>query len=123
MTVSKAEVLFTYEMGEIEEELIPSEWDLHIYTSRYEEPSTILGLSNGTPLYKCVYALGDVDRNGKLEPMDELNMLVYVNGTVVSDGSLDAAAFELAADVNFDGKVTVEDVQIVNNVLLNLGTF
>ena len=113
---------------------IGSEYALHCYTSSsISSPSASIGwkVEDGDKtrdyaLVKCVYALGDVDRNGFVDTIDTLNITKNINhllfeaslnSTTVAS-SYNEAAFNLAADVNLDETVDMKDVEEINKYIL-----
>lgn len=118
--------LFTYSLTGFESnDAVNCEYDIHCYTSSNSNyPSTHLTTNTtGGSLEKCIYALGDVDRDGDLDADDSTAVLSYVvRMTAVSPGresyaDLDRIAFELAGDFNQDGDVDILDVTAINNAL------
>ncbi|MDE7094219.1 MAG: hypothetical protein K2O52_04840, partial [Oscillospiraceae bacterium] len=108
-----------------------SEDALHRYTSYdINNPSDRIDWKSGdgknyNPV-KCVYALGDVDRSGFVEPKDTLDIIKNIqhvlfeastNSTTVAS-SYNEAAFNLAADVNLDKSVDMKDVEEINKFIM-----
>ena len=113
---------------------IDSEYALHCYTSSsISNPSDNITWEvknekekRNYGLVKCIYALGDVDRNGFVDPTDTLNITKNIqhllfeaslNSTTVAS-SYNEAAFNLAADVNLDRTVDMKDVEEINKYIL-----
>lgn len=116
--------LFRYKLDNISS--VSTEKALHRYTSYdFGSPTTTLQTTDEfTTLYKCIFALGDVDRNGILDSTDSELVLKYAikNMAAASDRSeaqaaYDQIAFEMAGDFNQDGKVTVADSLAINKAL------
>ncbi|MDE6776777.1 MAG: hypothetical protein K2J25_02470 [Oscillospiraceae bacterium] len=108
---------------------IRSEYALHCYTSNnVNNPSDTIyvELGNTYGLVKCVYALGDVDRNGFVEPKDTLDVMKNINGlfeknatnSIRGANSYDEAAFNLAADVDLNGVVNMTDIEEMNKFIM-----
>ncbi|MBD5142654.1 MAG: hypothetical protein HDT22_03475 [Ruminococcus sp.] len=111
---------------------VSSEYGIHCYTSsNIKSPSDkIEGYNSKKTEYynfvKCIYALGDVDRNGVVDTIDTLNITKNINhllfeasmnSTTVAS-SYNEAAFNLAADVNLDETVNMKDVEEINKYIL-----
>ena len=61
------------------------------------------------------FLCGDVDGDGKIDSLDKVTMIGYVNGGNVEINLK-------AADLNLDGKVDSQDVQILTNYIAGLVT-
>ncbi len=61
-----------------------------------------------------IYGLGDVDNDGVLEAQDLIDLVKYIQNS--------AASYNVAADINQDGVIDVEDYQLLNRVIL-LGSY
>lgn len=110
--------LFTYSLSGVENNAaVNSEYNLHQMTSASTtSPSSILATNTGDSLKKCVYALGDVDRDGDVDDEDVkavqtylLNLAYAAPGRSSEDSVYDKIAFELAADFNQDGTISIFD--------------
>lgn len=101
-------------------------------SQQYSNPSDYLFASdpNGSPdpthpLYtfkKCVYSLGDLDRDGDVDSTDSLLLTAYLDGIYFSGSHLNETAFRLAADTNADGVVDSSDLIKLNQFLLGMTT-
>ena len=105
-----------------------SEQALHCATSKYSySPSINIENTAGyeCQLKKCLYSIGDVDRNGFVEPADSLAIGICAQGgydgnskTPKNASSYNELAFNLAADVNDDNVIDMADVELVNKHIL-----
>lgn len=109
---------------------VDSEVDYHFYTSRSPvAPSSDIFTSKGSiVLQKCIYSLGDVDRDGDVDVDDVQSVMAYVAGLreIPGDRSdaeayYDEMAFRLAADFNESGTVEWSDVSAMNSYFRQLG--
>lgn len=104
---------------------INSEYALHCYTSSNPSNPSADCSNEGYELKKCVYALGDIDRSGRVDATDSLEVTKFAQGfygsttkkTEQSD-SYNEAAFKLVADVDSNGTVDLEDAQQITNYVL-----
>lgn len=110
--------LFTYSLSGVENNTaVNSEYNLHQMTSASTtSPSSILVTNTGDSMKKCVYALGDVDRDGDVDSEDVQAVQTYLLGLAYpdfgrnsEDSIYDQIAFELAADFNQDGTISIFD--------------
>lgn len=124
--------LFRYDLTKFSGNLVvPSELMLHRYTSRYaNNPSTMLDSTDDATIYKIVFSLGDLDRDGDVDYTDKQILMQYCANVTSANPSrtstqqeLDTVAFKLAADVDEDGDVTVLDAVYLNNYLSNSTNF
>ena len=107
-----------------------SEENLHLYTSSSANGDTKITSSNpNNKLTKCIYAMGDVDKNGHVNSTDSLCIQKRYLDLVDADPSrtaneqeIDLCAFDLAADVDHDYSVTLLDVALLNSYLLGNAT-
>ena len=128
-TDEKRDVIFRYQFPEdLNDEILDSEYDLHKYTSHYtSSPSNVIGSNkSNVTMTKCLYALGDVDRDGNLGD-DDLNLIMKgIVGLMVesnrSTSTYDRLAFELAADCNEDGVIDILDTIRFNKLISATGT-
>ncbi|MDE6004248.1 MAG: dockerin type I repeat-containing protein [Oscillospiraceae bacterium] len=109
---------------------ISSEYDLHRYTSKTSSSPSISIMIDGVDennLRKCIYSLGDVNRDGTVTSQDGLKAMEIVlaretagtvNNNINYASSESELAFNLAADVNDDGKVDRTDVAWINQNVL-----
>lgn len=102
--------------------IVRSKMDLFLYTSLSPDGENTMTASNAKyNCKKCIYALGDVDRDGKITLSDSLQVLQETNGLLKTasgrSGEPDRLTFRLAADVNQDGEVTMDDVDMINKVV------
>lgn len=72
---------------------------------------------SSVPLKKCIFAKGDVDRNGIINSFDSLQVMKYSAG-LLQGNALDEEAFRLAADCNNDGQINSSDVELINKYIL-----
>lgn len=112
------DVLFSYYLEGIENNSnVTSEYNVHRRTSpNYYSPSCALPTDIGSNFVKVVYALGDCDRNGKVNQADAeavqkylLSISYPVPGRTPTQAAYDTIAFKLAADFNQDGTIGMVD--------------
>ena len=110
--------LFSYYLEGVENNsVIDSEYDIHCMTSMYSSnPTSSLYTNKGNELKKCIYSLGDPDKDGDLDSDDVAAVQKYVLSLTQADSSrtteeaaYDRIAFELAADYNQDGVINMFD--------------
>ena len=109
---------------------ISSEYDLHRYTSEKSSSPSISIMIDSVDknnLRKCIYSLGDVNRDGNVTSQDSLKVMEIVaareadktdNRNINYANSLNELAFNLAGDANEDGKVNRADVARINQDVL-----
>ena len=101
---------------------IDYESDLNTGTSRVKiKPDTVLYPNVGDKFaMKCIYSLGDVNRDGQVTLDDSKAVMSYNVHTAEADpargddGYYDTIAFKLAADFNEDGEIDIRDVVAIN---------
>lgn len=106
--------------------VIFTEYALHQASSQSNTPTTLISEVTDTfSLQKCVYALGDVDRDGDVDSDDSSKVLSYTvnmaqvsSGRTAAEAAYDQLAFELAADFNQDDVVDIRDVLQINKYVL-----
>lgn len=115
--------LFTYKLGdEHNMGTVNSEQVLHKWTSKDDTTLSTLLESNVDSSYtfqKCVFARGDVNRDGQLTTDDSKGVLCYLVGTAEAartgaGGYYDEIAFKMAADFDRDGDIDLSDVVGIN---------
>ncbi|MDE5791982.1 MAG: dockerin type I repeat-containing protein [Oscillospiraceae bacterium] len=95
--------------------VLGTEYDLHRYTSESDtSPSINIDTTGDTSFIKCIYSMGDVNRDGTVDEKDaSLVMKAVVELMIDNPGSptvkYDKLAFNLAGDVTEDGNITVAD--------------
>lgn len=83
-------------------------------TWKLYKPSSLYNYSENTSLPECPYMLGDVDMNGTVDNGDYNYICKYLNGKIkIADGD------KILADVNYDGKITQNDAQILKTNIKN----
>lgn len=101
-----------------------SEYSFHKYTSRTSDSpsSDILTAEDSIVLQKCVYSLGDVDRDGDVDMDDAQSVMTYVAGLREkpagrsdAEAYYDEMAFRLAADFNESGTVEWSDANAISS--------
>lgn len=109
---------------------ISSEYDFHCYTSESSlfPSSNIFTSRDNVVLQKCVYSLGDVDRDGDVDADDVQSVMSYVAGLREKpagrsdeEAYYDEMAFRLAADFNENGIVEMSDASGINSYFRQLG--
>ncbi len=106
--------------------LVSTEYNLHLYTStnRTSGDTNIATNQSVMDVKKCLYSLGDVDRDGRITSSDTLAVTKYVQGLYEMNSArgdlaaYDKLAFELAADINEDGAVTSDDANLIAQLLM-----
>lgn len=96
---------------------ISSEYSLHLATVRNTgNPVFVLdasdALNNSSVVYKCHYALGDVNHDASVDEDDKVLIMKYIVGLLTlptSRPELDRISFKQAADVNQDGVINILD--------------
>lgn len=102
--------------------IVGSKMDLFLYTSLSPDGENTMTASNAKyNCKKCIYTLGDVDRDGKVTLSDSFQVMQETKGLLNPasgrSGEPDRLTFRLAADVNKDGEVTMDDVDMINKVV------
>ncbi|MDE6707133.1 MAG: hypothetical protein K2K06_03745 [Oscillospiraceae bacterium] len=104
----------------VDDKGIASEYTLDCKTSMNDSPSnSIVVNQSGISMVKCIYALGDVNRDGKVTTEDSGLVMKYIVKLMVeanrSTSNYDKLAFELAGDFKEDGGIDILDVIAINN--------
>lgn len=128
-TITESTVLFTYELGAFPDATLApasSELQLNLYTSRTSvAPNEALSTSVDYTATKCIYSIGDVNRDGIVNGTDSTILLASlvnnvgpdtVNRTLEQQG-YDKLAFELAGDCDGNGTVELLDVITLNQYI------
>lgn len=112
--------LFTYKLGVASELGATSEAQLDNYTYSIDT-------FQGYEAEKCIYSIGDLNRDGLITDYDATILLCsLVNLTVpnpsrsADEQEYDRVAFELAGDCDGDGDVDTVDVQVLNQYLVGI---
>ena len=117
--------LFTYELPF--SNAIASEYDFDRYTSWRGIPSSDIYTGDDSITFKkCVYSMGDVDRDGDVDKDDQQKIGDFVVGLGRNDPNrtteesyYDAMAFRLAADIDGSGMVELADAVAVTKYFNN----
>ena len=130
MTTTECCELFTYCLGNFGEDdtAVLEELDLHKYTSSSTSAPDSYIASSITPLpVKCVYSVGDVSRDGKVDSSDATMLLAYGVQSVIpsplrtaAEQRYDTVAFELAGDCDGSGEIDLLDVITLNKYINGL---
>ena len=129
LTAPDSGALFTYKLGKLTDSYVFTERDVHAntsYVAGYPDVATsVIRATNGAEFKKCVYAIGDANRDGIVDSNDAEDVLQCVIDMAESDPSrspedqaYDEAAFKLAADIDRNGVVALQDVVAINRFLL-----
>lgn len=122
------ELFFRYKLiHPINQEIVDSELELHRYTNEtYSSSPTdeIKTNKNNISMTKCIYALGDANRDGKITNDDSILVMSYIAGNMTASSSssypeYDELAFELAADFDQNNQINILDVISINQFILN----
>lgn len=123
-SISATSELFSYKLGDEDSmnNAVNSEDHLCQLTASLQAPNSLVLNSNvsGQTFRKCVYARGDVNRDGQVTLDDSEGVLCYLVGTAYASraendgGYYDTIAFEMAADFNRDGEIDISDVVAIN---------
>ena len=121
--ISANKVFMCYKLPETKvliDVAVTSEYILHCKTSEYDTPSdSIKTNKSGVLMAKCIYARGDVNRDGKVNADDSNLIMKYVAMLMVESNrttsNYDKLAFELAGDFKEDGGIDILDVIAINN--------
>ncbi|MDE6005376.1 MAG: hypothetical protein K2G88_08335, partial [Oscillospiraceae bacterium] len=105
--------------------VLGTEYDLHCSISKNDtKPSIDIETNeNGISFTKCIYSMGDVDRNGIVDENDASLVMKAVVGLMIDNPSspsieYDKLAFTLAGDVaKEDGVITIADSVAMNQYL------
>lgn len=122
-----------YKIPQEELAKVSSEKQLHRYASAsYSSPSNVIENNGNCSLTKCIYSLGDLDRDGRITAEDSLLATKKYQGIIgnasnrsaVTATSLEELAFNLAGDVTGDGDFGLFDIRDINDYVLgNLQKF
>lgn len=121
-TIAANSAVFRYKLPtELDSQYVTNEYELHCRTSNYyDEPSLSIPTNLGFTMRKCVYSLGDVDRNGVVNLDDKTMIMSGIVGLLSEDntnGAFDHIAWKLAADCDQNGNVDILDAITLQNYL------
>lgn len=118
-TVPANSAVFRYKLPtELNSQYVTNEYELHCRTSNYyNEPSVSISTNLGFTMRKCVYSVGDVNRDGLVDNDDRDMIMSGIAGLLSQDntnGAFDQLAWKLAADCDQNGSVDIMDVITLN---------
>lgn len=124
-TLAAYSTVFSFNMGVVGG--ADSEAELLSYTGQDpNSPDTTIRTSQNEYLKKCIYAIGDTNRDGKLTADDSSLIMNYIVGNAVPDSNrstadkiYDTMAFKLAADVDHSDSIDILDVISINSAISN----
>lgn len=108
--ISKDEVLFetTTVEGVAVFDLVQSgEYIVEISKYKYTTEKHVIVVNNNVELVSSIYLVADINRDGKINAIDKVNMTLYIKNS----------EFSIYADLNGDGKVNARDKIVVTKII------